>query len=467
MLRSTVFLLVILSSLSLLTAKTPYWEKLLTQNKEEIPLSLPEIQETKLENGIQVRSIPNHQSPLVSIYIAVDIGSFEDSQEKTGLTSLWGESIVFSGSEKYPRERLAEILERRGSSFNFSAGFEHSVFSLTSLKKNFPEDLQLVLEVLSSPRFAAEDINLLRERQISALKRMREQPGKVTSLAAQKIIYGDHPRGRTATELTLKNITQNDLAEQQKKMANANRYTILLSGDYDAQETLTILNDQTGSLSIDGKAVNTSILSKNPEFPSGKKSLVPFETPQTTILMYAPGLPHNSKDYYRWKLLDFLLGGDSFNSTLTRRIRTENGWAYVAYSFISTDGYTGKAGIMTQTANKNVPDVLNEIDDILKNPEEYITEEALERAKTSLRNRFVFIAETPSEYLLLEQNLRWEGLDENYLPEYLEHIDQVTREDVLSFAREYYAAGKFATVVTGPKELAAPSQLELYPMDNF
>lgn len=97
-------------------------------------------------------------------------------------------------------------------------------------------------------------------------------------------------------------------------------------------------------------------------------------------------------------MFDFLLGGDSFNSYLTQKIRTEKGWAYSAYSTFETDNF-GSVMVFTQTANANLPDVwIVAMDDILAKPEAFVSTDKINQAKLSLKNKFVFLFENPVPY---------------------------------------------------------------------
>ncbi|HRP69614.1 MAG TPA: insulinase family protein, partial [Turneriella sp.] len=165
-----------------------------------------------------------------------------------------------------------------------------------------------------------------------------------------------------------------------------------------------------------------------------------------------PGIKHSAADYYALRLFDFLLGGDSFNSQLTQTIRTEKGWAYTAYSTFETDDFTGSVLLFTQTANANLPDVVAAMDAILAHPESFITTDKIERAKISLKNKFVFLFESPAQYLKLYLNLKWDGLPETYLAHYIENLSRVTYADILRVAKKYYQPQNFTLLICGPKE---------------
>jgi zinc protease len=214
------------------------------------------------------------------------------------------------------------------------------------------------------------------------------------------------------------------------------------------------LNETFGKLVVQPKAAPD--LSKMHVLPVAKGNelrLLPKEIPQTTVIYRAPGMKHTDPDYYALRILDFLLGGDSFNSYLTQKIRTEKGWAYTAYSSFDTDDFTGSVTLFTQTANNNLPDVLALIDSILAQPKQYIDAKKIEQAKLSLRNKFVFLFENPAQYMKLYLQLKWDGLPETYLADYVKNLRKVTETDVLRVARKYYRPENFTVLLCGPKDV--------------
>ncbi len=441
-----IFLTISLSTL----LSVPYYEKI--REAPEIPVHLPQVHNARLNNGIRIQYIENHAIPHASISILVHSGKFEETKDKAGLNTLWGESIVLSGSHKTPRDALAANLEEHASTFTFSGGLERSSFTLDALTNYFEQDLEMALEVLMNPRFATEDLELIRKQILQSMQNSFDSPSNVASAASDDYLCPDNVRGMRSRLSTVKTIEKEDLQTWQKKNKNAVRYTILLTGDFNKDNTIVLLNKYLGTMDSQG-AVPPIAVQQACAIPGGKIWIAEKNVPQSTILMKAKGLPHGNNDYHAWKIFDFLLGGDSFTSVLTNRIRTQNGWAYTAYSYLSSDGYTGSAGIFTQTANANVPDVLHTIREILTERETFITEEEIARAKKSIRNRFVFIAETPSDYLALRNTLEWEGLPDNFLETFLERIDAATVEDVKRVAR-LYAPENFGIIVVGPASLS-------------
>ncbi|MFO1480756.1 MAG: pitrilysin family protein [Turneriella sp.] len=423
--------------------------------REEMPeAKIPVVDRFRLNNGIEVYYLKSDTVPLVHMQVIIDGGGFEVPDDKLGLHSLWGDTVVFSGSDKMNRDGLSNYLESRASAFSFSAGAERSTFNLRSMAHYFERDLQTVFEVLQKPRLAGDDFELLRKRVLQELERRDENPAKWAALGMSRLYWGDTLRGRYATRRTVAALKTEDLRAWHDRVWRGERLSIAVSGSIEAPRLRKLLNETLGKLPVQPKdAPDLKKMHVSPIAKGNELRMLPKEIPQTTVIYRAPGMKHTDPDYYALRILDFLLGGDSFNSYLTQKIRTEKGWAYTAYSSFETDDFTGSLVLFTQTANTSLPDVLALIDEILAQPKQYIDAKKIEQAKLSLRNKFVFLFENPAQYMRLYLQLKWDGLPDSYLTNYAKNLRKVTEADVLRVARKYYRPENFTVLLCGPKDV--------------
>lgn len=423
--------------------------------KEEMPRpKIPQVKEFKLANGIPVYYLFSENVPLVSANVYIEGGGFEVPDEKLGLHGLWGETVSFSGSKDLDRDKLSAYLEERASSFSFSGGMERSSFNINSMSHYFANDLAKLFGVMESPRLAEEDFEIIRTRILKEFERRDENPAKWASLGMTKTFWGGTARGRYATMRTVKNLKIGDLRDWQKKIWRGERLSVAVTGDIKEEALKNLLESTFGKMARDEKArPDLTAMHVAPTVKANSLQIMPRDIPQTTVIYKAPGMKHTDADYYALRIFDFLLGGDSFNSYLTQKIRTEKGWAYSAYSTFETDDFTGTLMLFTQTANVNLPDVVEAMDEILARPEDFISREKIEQAKLSLKNKFVFLFENPAQYMKLYLTLKWDGLPLSYLPDYAKYLTQVTEADVLRVAKKYYRPENFTVLLCGPPDI--------------
>ncbi len=450
----TIYVILLLSlilPLQLSSSGRP-WQKHL--KGKSLKVNIPPLSETRLSNGIKVYYVKNDLLPRAQISVVIEGGVYEEPANLAGLTKLWGEAVVLSGSSNYPRTKLARLLETNAASFSFDDGFERMSFSFSSLTDYFTTGLRVVFDVIKNPRFADEDIALLRKQLLQAVKKRKENPARLGFLASRLKAYENTLRGRVTTTKSIKGISKSKLIEWQKRLIAQKRISIVLAGDFNLPEIKSLLNSELGSLKT-GAAVNTRVLKRHDAYDQHRQKLFYIEKqiPQTTVILKSRGIVHKSSEYYALKLYDFILGGDSFNSHLMQEIRVKRGWAYSVYSSYRAGRFVGDINIFAQSTNKNVPQLIDRFSEILRKPEAFITAKRLQGAKQSLTNKYVFLYETPGQLASVRLAMKYDGLPDNYLDTYLKNINAVTLEQVLAVARKYYRPENFFFVLVGPKNV--------------
>ena len=120
----------------------------------------------------------------------------------------------------------------------------------------------------------------------------------------------------------------------------------------------------------------------------------------------------------------------------------------------------GSVFLFAQSANKNVLNLLRRFQEILSQPEIFITDEKIAKAKVAIANKFVFLYETPAQLLEQKLSIKWDGLPENYLNNFIENIKKVKRQDILRVAKKYYSPEEFGIVLVGPADVVSENDVK-------
>jgi zinc protease len=90
-----------------------------------------EIHQKKLDNGLNVVTVPYDSPGLASFYIVVRVGSRDEVEAgKTGFAHFF-EHMMFRGTEKYPQQRYQETLKSTGASANANTSLDRTVYHMT------------------------------------------------------------------------------------------------------------------------------------------------------------------------------------------------------------------------------------------------------------------------------------------------------------------------------------------------
>ena len=78
--------------------------------------------------------------------------------------------------------------------------------------------LQLVADLVQRPTFPKKEMGEIRDRLMSAIKQVRDDPDSLAAAHFDNLLYGDdHPAGRPMTEASLQRITREDLLAFHKR----------------------------------------------------------------------------------------------------------------------------------------------------------------------------------------------------------------------------------------------------------
>ncbi len=198
------------------------------------------VEEHALDNGLQIRLLPDRALPVATLYSFFRVGSRNEQPGITGISHLF-EHMMFNGSRKYGPKEFDRRLEAAGGSSN-----AYTSSDMTAYHEDFAsEALPLVLD-LESDRMAALAINdesLRQEREVVKEERrfrtdndidgmMDEQMGALAFLA--------HPyRWPVVGWMSdLNRITRTDCERYFKTYYAPNNCTLVLVGDFESKDAL-------------------------------------------------------------------------------------------------------------------------------------------------------------------------------------------------------------------------------------
>ncbi len=125
--------------------------------------------------GLRILQAPNHSELVVAkIYITGGIQFYEKEEEGIELLAL---KLAVKGSSKnYSKDFLEERLERLGAQIDVFSGYDYSVITLTCLKQNFSESLQLLMERILYPKFSLSEFYEIRDQYMTQVLEQEKNP---------------------------------------------------------------------------------------------------------------------------------------------------------------------------------------------------------------------------------------------------------------------------------------------------
>ncbi len=152
--------------------------------------------ESKLDNGLQVIIVPNHEVPYVSVQLQLHAGGY--TEEKVGAASL-AMQMLTKGTAEHTEAELAEELDLYAISLSGAAGSDSARVSAGCLTEHLDRTLRLLAEVTRDPTFPVDEFEKLREQVRAELALQSGEASYIADRELDRVLFGDHPYSRTAT----------------------------------------------------------------------------------------------------------------------------------------------------------------------------------------------------------------------------------------------------------------------------
>jgi zinc protease len=184
---------------------------------------------------------------------------------------------------------------------------------------------------------------------------------------------------------------------------------------------------------------------------------------QANIRIGELGIDRDNPDRYAVGIMNYILGGGSFTSRITSKVRSDEGLAYHAASSFATDSrdlgmFNADCQTKLSTTYKAIRLMMDEINRIRV---EKVTDEELNAAKDSYINRYIFNFTTPAQIVSQLMSLEFDNRPADLLRNYVDNVRKITTEDVLRVAQTYLKPENLTFLVVGN-----PSGFEK-PLDEF
>jgi zinc protease len=422
------------------------------------PLKVPDPVEVSLPNGMKILLLEDHELPLVSGAALIRTGNLFDPSNKRGLAGLTGEVLRAGGTKTKTGDQLDQDLENVAASIESQIGESSGTLSFSCLKDNTDQVLGLFHDLLISPEFRQDKVDLAKTQTRSGISRRNDDPDGIADREFSDIVYGrDTPYGWRVEYADIDNIQRDDMVSFYRRYYFPANITMEVYGDFSAPEMKTKLEQLFG----DWKYAPPPV----PAFPKVVEKAVPGvflaskdDVTQTFFNVGELGGQLRDKDYPALEVAAEILGG-GFSSRLFRSVRTQHGWAYsISASWNANYDHPGTFVISGSTQSVHTVDTLKAVGEELdKIRTAEVTDQELQSAKDTVLNGFVFNFDRPSKTINRLMIYQYYGYPRDFIFQYQKAIAAVTKADVLRVAQQYFQPKNLTYVAVGnPKEFGTP-----------
>ncbi len=412
----------------------------------------------KLDNGITVFLMEDRSLPLINFQAFIRTGTIYEPEEKTGLAEIAFEVLRTGGTGKMSGEEVDYGLERIGA--RISTGIERDIASAGGLcqKENFPFVFGLFRDILSTPAFEPDKIELSVIRKRGAISRRNDDISDIAEREFRRLVYGKNsPYARITEYSTIDNIKREDLLKFHAEHLRPENITLGVWGDFESAEMLKTVKEIFGSWRDSRKTPSPH--RPEVEFPKTAplNVIVKKDATQSVIMMGHGGIKRGHPDYFTAAVLSRILGAGNY-SRFTRILREEKGLAYEVWAlFIPEYNYPGLFMGKAQTRLDKTFEVI----DLMKQEIEYvrrsITDEELSVAKEGILNSEVFWSDTKDKIITRLMRYEYYGYPFDYPEKLIEGVKKVTKQDVIRVANELLLPDSLTILIVGnPEKFDSP-----------
>jgi zinc protease len=407
-----------------------------------------------LENGMILLLSEKHDIPMVTMSMAIKAGSMVEPADKPGLASI-AASLLMQGTAKRTASQISREIDFIGGSISVSGGSDFSSASLRVLTKNLRTGLDLLSDVLLNPVFDQKEIERKVKEILAEIQRQKEEPGIIAGEAFAKMVFGDHPYGKTSDEVAayLPKLVRQDIVDFHSTQYRPNNTIIAVVGDVNEKEIRQLLDEYFKSWKK--KEPQLQPLAQPPIRGKTIVQKIDKSITQANIEMGHIGISRENPDYYAVMIMNYILGGGGFSSRLMDNIRDNKGLAYDVHSGFSARKEPGAFSVSIQTKNESANEVIEEtFKEIRRIQKELVTEKELADAKAYLTGSFPLKMDTYAKIAGMLTSIEIYGLGLDFPQTYPGLINTVTRERIQEVAKKYLHPDTMAIVVVADQKKA-------------
>ncbi|MDO7651234.1 MAG: insulinase family protein, partial [Gammaproteobacteria bacterium] len=298
---------------------------------EKVEFQFPTLQTATLSNGAKVVLAQRTGVPLVEMNFQFNFGYAQENNDELGYTNFMM-SMLNEGTKKYSSLEFDEVLDSLGSNLGFGSGLDTSVATLSSLKANLSQTLDLAKEALINPTFPEKEIERIKKETLAGIIQEENRPASIAYRNIGKLLYGEeHPYGKPLTgsgiSETISSITRANIIDVHSRAINSAHLTFAVAGDIEMQELVNLLESKFGDWSAnsdsDLKALTTV------ELPDNRTIyLIDKPNAQQSYIVAGQLLPPSATDEeIEIDYMNYAIGG-SFTARLNMNLREDKSWSY-------------------------------------------------------------------------------------------------------------------------------------------
>ena len=338
----------------------------------------PNVRKIILKNGLKILLYERTSYPTVYIGVFAYGGSFYETEENNGITFLTLR-VMTKATKNADYKQISKKLDKLGGNFSYSSESYYVSLHMNVLSEDLEEAIELLSDIIKNPTFPEDEIKKEKEKQISDIKSMIDNPYEMMFLNLAKAIYGNWGYGLSdyGKIENIKKFTRSDLVNWHKKIFCAKNMLIVIVGDFDGKSLVSLLKKKFEDIPS-GDVLKPVKFSQN-SFP--REVVIERNYNQTYLGLGFRVMDLNSSDYLPFMIFSKAVSG--MGRRFFVELRDKKHLAYAVWNLYRANPLAGYFGVYIATFPEKEKEAVEGILEILKNLKENgLTQKEFEDAKT-------------------------------------------------------------------------------------
>ena len=429
----------------------------------------PITNEFKLDNGLKIIVREDHRAPVVVVQVWYLTGGMDEFNGTSGVAHVL-EHMMFKGTNDVPAGQFSKTISANAGKDNAFTNRDYTTYF--EQLRNDKLELALKLEADRMVNLNITDEEFAKEIRVVMEERRLRTEDKAHSIVYEQLlanVYNAHPYGRPVIGFMndLESMKAEDARAWYKTWYAPNNATLVIAGDVDSNEVLTLAQKYFGPLKA--RPLPERKPQTEPEQLGIKRIIVKAaaQLPYLAMAYHAPVLRDAAKDWepYALQILVGILDGNEsarLNKQLVRdsRIASQAGAGYDAIErgpgMLLIDG--------TPSDGKTVAELETAIREQLdKIKSEGVTQEELQRVKSQIIAGQVFGLDSMFGQAMQIGRTENAGFSWRDLDVMLEKLKTVTADQVKQVAEKYIQDDRLTVAVLDPQPVDRVKPREALP----
>lgn len=417
-----------------------------------------DIQTFKTPAGIEVWLVSDKSVPVTSLNFSFEGGLAHDPAGKPGVARLVS-IMLDEGAGSLKSQEFQARLSDNAIQMGFTAGRDAFYGQLRTLTQHRDLAFDLLHLALTQPRFDADAIERMKNANIAQIQHDLGDPAWLVARSFNGMLFEGHPYGLPGAGhlASMASITRQDLVDFAETQFARGGLKVSIAGDISRDEAARLVDKAFGSLPEGGHP------QKDVFFPpkyAGKTILYPLNTPQTQVSIGAAGIARDDKDWHAAVIMNFILGGSSFDARLMKEIREKRGLTYGIYSSLQSLRQTALITAGFATSNEKAREAIDVLRQEWRRMAEHgATEQEIADAKAYLTGSLLLELTSTGDIASAMNGLQRDGLDAGYINRRNGELMKVTSADIRRVAQRLLKADDLTVVMVGKPEGIKPDIL--------